>query len=83
MKIVIRTEETNLTLRLPGFLLYGRLGSRIAGGLARKYLPAEMPLPADAVARLMAELRRFRRAHPHWVLVDVQSSSGEIVRITL
>ena len=44
MKIVIRTEETNLTLRLPGFLLYGRLSSRIAGGLARKYLPAEMPL---------------------------------------
>ena len=42
-----------------------------------------MPLPADAVARLMAELRRFRRAHPHWVLVYVQSRSGEIVRITL
>ena len=83
MKIVIRTEETNLTLRLPGFLLYGRLSSRIAADIVRKYLPAEMPLPADAVVQLMAELRRFLRAHPHWVLVDVQSSSGEIVRITL
>ena len=37
----------------------------------------------DAMKRLFAELRRIKKRYGSWELVDVQSSGGQHIRITL
>lgn len=47
-------------------------------------LPEQVPhIDADALAKLCTEIRRFKRTHPGFVLVDVQDEDGDGVVITL
>lgn len=40
-------------------------------------------LSPDAMKRLFAELRRIKKQYGSWELVDVQSSGGQHIRISL
>lgn len=82
MKIIVHNQENNISLRLPGWLVYGRFSIRIVTAAITKYAP-DCGIPPEEMGLLLAALRDFARAHPGWPLVDLQSHDGDIVRITL
>ena len=73
MKIIVRTKGKKLRLWLPGSLLYGRISARIAIAA----------IPPEMLGQLLASLRDFARTHPGWLLVDITTHKGDIVKITL
>ena len=82
MKIIVRTKEKKLRLWLPGSLLYGRISARIAIAAITKYAPG-CGIPPEMLGQLLTSLRDFARAHPGWLLVDITTHKGDIVKITL
>lgn len=82
MKIIVRTKEKKLRLWLPGGLLYGRISARIAIAAITKYVP-DCGIPPEEMGLLLAALRDFAHAHPGWLLVDITTHKGDIVKITL
>lgn len=82
MKIIVRTKEKKLRLWLPGGLLYGRISARIAIAAITKYAP-DCGIPPEEMGLLLAALRDFAHAHPGWLLVDITTHKGDIVKITL
>lgn len=82
MKIIVRNKENNISLRLPGGLLYGRISARIAIAAITKYAP-DCGIPPEMLGQLLASLRDFARTHPGWLLVDITTHKGDIVKITL
>ena len=84
MKIQIRSEDTRLTLYLPTNLLFSRGTVWLANHVGRKYAgPALDTIPPQALEALFAELRRIKKKHGHWDLVEVESADGKHVRIQL
>lgn len=82
MKIVVHNQENNISLRLPGWLVYGRFSIRIAIAAITKYAP-DCGIPPEEMGLLLAALRDFARTHPGWPLVDITTHKGDIVKITL
>ena len=82
MKIIVRTKEKKLRLWLPGGLLYGRISARIAIASITRYAP-DCGIPPKEMGQLLASLRDFAHAHPGWLLVDITTHKGDIVKITL
>ena len=82
MKIIVRTKEKKLRLWLPGSLLYGRISARIAIAAIRKHAP-NCGIPPEMLGQLLTSLRDFARIHPGWLLVDITTHKGNIVKITL
>lgn len=82
MKIIVRTKEKKLRLWLPGGLLYGRIPARIAIAAITRYAP-DCGIPPKEIGLLLAALRDFSRTHPGWLLVDITTHKGDIVKITL
>lgn len=84
MKIQIRSEGIGLTLYLPTNLLFSRGTVWLANHLGRKYAgPALDTIPPQALEALFTELRRIKKKHGHWDLVEVASADGEYVCIRL
>ncbi len=82
MRIIVKESEgKNIRLLLPT----GMVLNRLTAGLISKALVerAKMDLSTGQMMRLMRELKRFKRKHPDWVLVEVQSSDGDYVKIKL
>ena len=82
MKIIVRTKEKKLRLWLPGGLLYGRISARIAIASITRYAP-DCGIPPEMLGQLLASLRDFARTHHGWLLVDITTHKGDIVKITL
>lgn len=82
MKIIVHNQENNISLRLPGGLLYGRISARIAIASITRYAP-DCGIPPEMLGQLLASLRDFARTHPGWLLVDITTHKGDIVKITL
>lgn len=84
MKIQIRSNDAHLTLWLPTNLLFSRGTVWLANHLGRKYAgPALDAIPPQALEVLFAELRRIKKKHGHWDLVEVESADGEHICIRL
>lgn len=81
MKIVVKSNEgTNIRLPIPSGLVL----NRFAAGFAPKYLKEYgIDITKEQAINFVKELNRYRRRHPEWVLVEVQSSDGEYVKIKL
>lgn len=82
MKIIVHNQENNISLRLPGWLVYGRISARIAIAAITKYAP-DCGIPPEMLGQLLTSLRDFAHAHPGWLLVDITTHKGDIVKITL
>lgn len=82
MKIIVHNQENNISLWLPGGLLYGRISARIAIAAITRYAP-DCGIPPKEMGLLLAALRDFAHTHPGWQLVDITTHKGDIVKITL
>ncbi len=81
MRIQLSGAEEHLNLYLPTGLMCNRLALGTAFSVMhRKY---HVPLTASQAGRFAHALRQFRRTHPNWVLVEVESADGERIQITV
>ena len=84
MKIRIKSDGTNLNLVFPTRLLIGKTVVKIANTIGRRYASEALEgIPPEALEILCAELRRIKKKHGSWALVDVRSAGGEIVQVIL
>ncbi len=99
MRIKVKGNGHNIQIPIPTGLIFSRASvwlylklARTYSSRAKQYIPADVEvsvdavlekLPDEAVYALCAEIMRIKRKHGHWDLVEVKSSSGEEVTITL
>jgi hypothetical protein len=81
MKIVVKSNEgPNLWLPIPSGLVL----NRFVAGFAPQYLKEYgLDITKEQAISFVKALNKYRRRHPQWVLVEVQSAEGEYVKIKL
>ena len=80
MWIKVNTHDgPHLTLPVPLSLA----GSRFVWALVAKHGNEEAAAIAPFAAEMVQELRKYVRKNGHFILVDVQSADGDIVKITV
>lgn len=83
MKIQIKAQDTDLTLRLPTGLICSRGTAWLVLRTCHGHAECPESLPPQALPALFAELRRIKKKYGHWDLVEVESADGEYVCIRL
>ena len=80
MKIAIKWDETKLTLRFPTGLVLNRL----TAGIVRKQLKKEgVNLTRRQTVLFIKELKKYRRHHRDWNLVEVTENDTNSVIIKI
>ena len=83
MKINIRSEERNFTIVLPTRLLFSKTILKYGLKVGKRYSEAVPDIPPAAVDALCNEIRRIKKTHSAWELVNIQTADGEKVQILL
>ncbi|ODU57173.1 MAG: hypothetical protein ABT01_02700 [Clostridium sp. SCN 57-10] len=86
MRILVHAAgDKTIRVVFPTRLLFNSLTALLAKTAVQKYVPGEAGahLQAHDIRRLMRELNRMKRIHPHLELVSVDSADGDHIRITL
>lgn len=84
MKIHIQTDGHNMKILLPTNWVFSKTGASIAAFVMKKHAPEEMAgISPEAIRAFCAEIRRIKRRHGRWDLVEISGSGGEKVIITL
>lgn len=78
MRIRVKDTDTNIRLAIPDFLIY----SRLTLVLVKKYSGFDLMEKAN-LKSLRKAVRKFKRRHKNFVLVEVRSKDGEDVTIKL
>lgn len=80
MKIAIKWDETKLTLRFPTGLVL----NRFTAGIVRKQLKKEgVNLTRKQTVLFIKELKKYRRHHRDWNLVEVEENGKNSVIIKI
>nr|MBQ8243828.1 hypothetical protein [Oscillospiraceae bacterium] len=83
MRIRIQWQEHILQIALPTGWLLSPLALRLASNQIALNEKRIEGLSRKSAEILSAELKRIRKIHGDWVLVEVQSAGGETVTVTL
>lgn len=84
MRIILSDAGKKMDLILPTALIFSRLTVWLAMKLGRKYAGDVMKdIPPEALDALFAEMRRIKKKHGKWDLVQIESADGETVLIRL
>ncbi|MBO5252358.1 MAG: hypothetical protein J6C51_00255 [Clostridia bacterium] len=78
--VVVNPPNKDIRLTIPTGLVLNRLTAAIAPCCLQN---CGVNITGKQAAAFIRELNRFRRAHPEWVLVEVQSADGEYVKVKL
>lgn len=89
MRIIVQSDGYRLRIPVPMFFLSRpmvKLGFRMmrySGKYASLAEQAVWNLPEEKILQLCGEVRKLRKSHPGWLLVDVESADGDRVQIIL
>ena len=83
MRIRVCSQERSFTIFLPTRLVFSRTLMKLGLRIGRAYSPDVPDIPPEAVDALCGEILRIKKKHGSWDLVEVFSSDGEAVTITL
>jgi len=84
MRIQIKSDEKNLNIVLPTKLVFERWVVYLANTVGRRYAGEHMDaISPEALEALFAEFRHIKDTYGKWDLVDIESSTGEIIKIIL
>ena len=82
MRIRVKGETARFGLVLPTGLVLNRLTVYILWEIARKENGGEpIPITPKQAVRLMQEIKRYKKHHPDWILVEVEKSDGGSVLV--
>ncbi len=80
MRIIVRDKDSHLNIPIPtGLVFNGLTAGLLCWGLEKH----GTHVTRKQLMVFVKELRRFRRRHPRWTLVEVEGHEGEQVKITL
>ena len=80
MRIQVNDGNRRIVIPLPTGLVFNSLTASIAVRAAAEH---GVVMSAAQMRRFFRAVKAYKRAHPDWVLVDVQSADGEAVKIKL
>ena len=81
MKIRITGGGKNLRIHIPDWLLFGGMTAWLVSNMGGKYAP--QGISPDKMRILLEELRKAKKKHGSWVLVEVNGADGEQIEVTL
>ena len=80
MKITVRSDEVNLRIPIPTGLVFNDL----TAALVPKFMEQNgVTITAKQARKFIRAMRKFKRRHRDWTLVEVQSAEGDYVEIKL
>ena len=81
MLIKVRSQDgPNLTIPIPT----GLFCNRLTAGIAAKAMEQNgFHATPEQMVRFFRAVRQYKRRHPDWVMVEVQSSDGDYVYVKL
>ena len=80
MNIIVKDSSTHFWLLLPTGLLLNRLSARIVSHFLKK---ANISLTRSQAMSLIKAIKRYKRRHHKWKLVEVQGKNRDRVEIKL
>ena len=83
MKIHIRSEERGFTILFPTKLIFSKAVLKYGLKVGKRYSDAVPDISPAAVDALCDEIRRIKKTHSDWELVNIQSDDGKEVQIYL
>lgn len=99
MRIQVKAADHNFTVPIPTGLIFSKPSVWLYVRIARRYsarmddyIPEDAQkhadtviseIPEEALYAICAELRRIKKKHGSWELVDVESAGGERVKVVL
>ncbi|MGN1409237.1 MAG: hypothetical protein ACI4XJ_03580 [Eubacteriales bacterium] len=84
MKIELRFPdfEHDININLPTSIVFSELSALIYSGSVKRKCGAD-GLPVEAIRKIFAVLREFKRKNPDFVLVEVITNGDEHVTVKL
>lgn len=85
MRIFVQEHgEKPIRLIFPTGMIFNRLTALIGSKVIKEHAGEELSaLTSAQLNRLFREIRRIKRKHPKFELVNVESNDGDMVRIIL
>ena len=81
MKIQIKEAGGHkFSLPIPTGAVFGHI---TAAFLPRALKDEGITITKKQAYQLLKELRHYKKAHPDWILVDIESANGDTVKITV
>lgn len=81
MQIVVRSPGARgIQIRLPSAVVLNPLTARAFSAFLKQ---KGVQITVKQAFAILGAINRYRRSHPEWVLVEVQSSDGEWIEITI
>ena len=81
MKIQIKDSENHkFCVPIPTGAVFGHITAAI---LPRALQDKGVTITKKQAYQFIRELRRYKKHHPDWVLVDIEDSCGDTVKITV
>lgn len=80
MRITVRSDEHRFRIPIPTGLVFNDL----TAALAPKFMEQNgITITAKQARKVIRAMRKFKRRHRDWVLVEVQSADGDYVEVKL
>ena len=83
MKIQLQGKERSLQLALPTGLIFSRFSLRLLLKSVEINGCRLNGLSPEAADRLAREIKRIRKKHGSWELVEVETANAENIRVSL
>lgn len=85
MKIKFKDSGgTGFAFALPTRMLFSPKMLKFAIRTGQKHVEAEVPhIPPEAVDALCAEIKRIKKKHGTWTLIDIESADGDLVQVII
>ncbi len=83
MKVHIRSEGRGFTVILPTRLLFSKSILKFGLKVGKRHSDAVPDIPPAAVDALCDEIRRIKKIHSSWELVNIRSAEGDEVHVIL
>lgn len=80
MRIKVKSSDAHFSLIIPTSFICSKLGVKL---ISRYCIKDKGKLSDIQIREMAAALKKFRKKHRDWVLVDVRSNDGERVLIKL
>lgn len=80
MKVVIKSEKKNFFIIIPTVLILNRLTANISAKIIKSKCPT-IDINSKDLIKLINSIKKYKKKHKHWELLNIISADGEIIFI--